>query len=672
MHPPTTKHTAATGAAPPTQTQDALATFEEVFPHKDKILAESDRWKSWGTFLFESVKVKDKGAVLYRRLERAREQLERIVRHAYPNVKVFVFGSGVVHQIWDGESDIDFTCIDCEAWGSAKWPPDERIAVLKCTTTLGLVVRAANIFAITGARVPILKYSRRGEPTNIAAEGKEEQQLRTVCVTVAPVSGGHRGQHGGKKSINTDAVEAAAKASLARTPPRAITWSADNTVMSLEMESIADMVDATIVLRQTRFLADGVLSRTRTASASSVPDVRCVDFDLSFRSFGLRNSYLLQRYMSAHVCVRPGALFLKAWSKGVGLNDSSSGWLCTYAINVLWLHFLMKRDIVPFVPPLSVPREPSRLPTCPSYSPLDLSPDQCTQLGRLIVDFFFYYAKEFDWENEVVTINRAEVTPKSKLGWGEGGGQATGVRKFNYVMCIEDPYEENFNLGRFMTRQKLQFAQLTFVETALTLLNEEPNSDVLRAGGAAWRRKGRRQNIPGTTTARTPPPKPQLSAPAPAAEMVPATTTAATTQQQNDQLQLAKKILSDAIPDETISLDIRRAVTALRQGGIDDPALLTPNGFKKLLPAIGFWVMDGRVFYNNKHTETMIKEREARVTTTTPAAAAAVAAQPAPATSPMNSATAVGGAGHGVPPHAIPLAVGTTPQVFLRRFLRRK
>ena len=73
---------------------------------------------------------------------------------------MFVFGSCVVHQIWDGESDIDFTCIDCGAWANNRWPPDEQDAVLKCSETLGLLAKASNINAITLARVPILKYSR--------------------------------------------------------------------------------------------------------------------------------------------------------------------------------------------------------------------------------------------------------------------------------------------------------------------------------------------------------------------------------------------------------------------------------------------------------------------------------------------------------------------------------
>ena len=127
-----------------------------------------------------------------------------------------------------------------------------------------------------------------------------------------------------------------------------ITWNPNGEEMRLLCPTSHDAVHAFISLKTRSHVGPASMVSTRLGA---LPDVLCVDFDLSFRAFGLRNSYLLQKYMSAHPCVRPGAQVLKDWSKATGLNNSSEGWLCTYAMNVMWLHFLMHKRIHPFVLP---------------------------------------------------------------------------------------------------------------------------------------------------------------------------------------------------------------------------------------------------------------------------------------------------------------------------------
>jgi hypothetical protein len=254
----------------------------------------------------------------------------------------------------------------------------------------------------------------------------------------------------------------------------------------------------------------------------------------------------------------------------------------------MWLHFLVQKGIVPFVPPDSISNDPGQFPSCPTYSPLELGEAECTQLGTLIMEFFMYFASEFKWEENVVTINRMETTPKAALQWGPSQPRNN---QFHYLMAIEDPYEVNFNLGRNMSRDRYTFARRKFEETLVALTQEDPNESELFCSATA--KKERVQSAAIT------------------------------------------KILKEAIPSEELSLDIRQVVAALRERmPVADESLLTPVKLRKVLPGLGFWLMEGRVFHNNKVVRDMAKKRSERKTdeiiseTPSPAAVVGLVAVP--------------------------------------------
>jgi len=349
--------------------------FVAICERKALVLLDTTRWLQWGSLMRSLANHKDKGPAYFQRIANARMQLEKVVQQSYPMASVYVFGSSVVHQVWDGEADIDFTCIDTVAWGKNKWPPDERIAVLKCGATLGLLAKTSNVNAITLARVPILKYSG---VVSEAVYPQNESEHRTQCTVVIalkkPVFTGEPLQQ------SMRLVEREVRAIFGVGSPEAIqqlTWPAPTgEEIRVECATCHDAVQVFVTLKTRARLGPAPLVSVKLASQSLLPECLGVDFDLSFRAFGLRNSYLLQRYMTAHPCVRPGAQLLKSWSKANGLNNSSAGWLCTYAFNVMWLHFLIHKKIVPFVVPDDIPTNPAEMPTMPSYSPIVMS-DAC-------------------------------------------------------------------------------------------------------------------------------------------------------------------------------------------------------------------------------------------------------------------------------------------------------
>eukprot|EP00760_Papus_ankaliazontas_P022007 PhM_4_TR18784/c1_g2_i2/m.21560 len=78
-------------------------------------------------------------------------------------------------------------------------------------------------------------------------------------------------------------------------------------------------------------------------------------------------------------------------------------------------------------------------------------------------DFLDFYNKELDYAENVVSLSRPGLTTKASLQWTQaveeqaralagGGGGAAGANTSSwYRLAVEDPFEVNLNLGRFVT-----------------------------------------------------------------------------------------------------------------------------------------------------------------------------------------------------------------------------
>lgn len=206
------------------------------------------------------------------------------------------------------------------------------------------------------------------------------------------------------------------------------------------------------------------------------PEIFAIDFDLSCRYHGIRNSWLLRRYLEQDEVFRMGNVFLKKWSKACGLNNSRVGFLTSYAISVLWVYFLLRRSAVTFVTPEDVPLLPdpdqqSEIPYVPLWPTLEdaVAEDERTaRLGTLLRDFFYFYGEEFDWATEVVSIRQpcptaADVRTKADLGWLADNAESLLLRERCYhIFSIEDVYEDDLDLGRHLTPDKAAWSRLQF------------------------------------------------------------------------------------------------------------------------------------------------------------------------------------------------------------------
>lgn len=497
----------------------------EVWQAAKQRTGEKGLFESCGRRVLEEGRLKDPGPERMEVAHRAREQLEAVVRQWHPTAKVYIFGSSVTFGIWDGMGDIDFTVVDEAQLAAGTWPPPERNAVRSITELLRRAgFSYVNLEPISHARVPIIKHHAshplRMEPSavrklilaesssvdekgeNPSSSGTSEERGNEVALQQSFQSALDRRLEAEdiiarsvRYVLNAPAtwedrilLEASIREAVGPSALQQIWWNRSREVLHLTLDSTTNAIRA--ATSPLAVSTPTLRARIQPLHEDCRPELYNIDFDLSFRVFGIRNSQLLRRYFMQHPCARPGAMILKEWSKRCGVNNSVNGFLTSYAVAILWLYFLLQKKVVQFVDPVKdIPASLEGCPQNPLYVPM-VDPSwtekeyeqHARQAGDLLVEFFYFYAIEFDWENYVVSLNRQGVTTKRELGWIEEGdfqslsgisdGPGGQLRRHHvrYNFCIEDPYEENLNLGRHMGLTKTLRVQSEFFRGLLSLL----------------------------------------------------------------------------------------------------------------------------------------------------------------------------------------------------------
>ncbi|ETV95406.1 hypothetical protein, variant [Aphanomyces invadans] len=195
------------------------------------------------------------------------------------------------------------------------------------------------------------------------------------------------------------------------------------------------------------------------------------------------NTQLLKRYGELDPRVRPLVFAVKHWAKQRSLNDASNGTLSSYAWIMLVLFFLQARGILPCLSPLdevsdtastvassddmstlssptnstssnhaSTALSSSTQPITPSSEQqprahLGVLSAEKDSVGSLLVAFFQFYAYEFDYRHNVVSLRCGHALPKLAK-WGLGLG--------TWRFSIEDPFDLHHDVGRVIFHPKGQ------------------------------------------------------------------------------------------------------------------------------------------------------------------------------------------------------------------------
>lgn len=194
------------------------------------------------------------------------------------------------------------------------------------------------------------------------------------------------------------------------------------------------------------------------------------------RRNGVRNSYLLRGYFQQRPDARWLAIALKQWSKKVGINGLPAGFLTSYSFNILVAYYLLRRKMVEFVPVEIT--DVSRVPLVAGGIPIE-QPKAPADFGYLIDDFFNFYNAEFQYDKEVISLSRPGITLRTDLNWTLEQEDFLKMRsaegeKIAYRLCIEDPYEENLNLGRNVTSFKMDLFKQSMIRAQMTAMEFLP------------------------------------------------------------------------------------------------------------------------------------------------------------------------------------------------------
>jgi hypothetical protein len=450
---------------------ELISMAELIRPrHQELATLHTEKWSAVGGRIFQVASGRDAGPARLKQACDARAQLELVARRWRSTAEVYVFGSSVAMGLWDGLSDIDCTVIDVEAFDANEWPPNEKAAVRSLATLFrNIGFSFQNLEPIEHARVPIIKHNATVPAVRVLGKDYERLLSRSIrCLFDQPQAA----------QTQRVAFEDAVAASVG-TAPETVWWDPGYRTCGM---TLRDNTTAVATLLHIATSAPGVSAAPLHNEFR--PDVFHVDFDLSFRTFGIRNSHLLHAFLCAHPCGRPGALVLKDWSKISGVNNSINGFLTSYAVNIMWIYFLVRKGHVPYVAPQSIPqslaksgqsKDPQYLPLIPQHIVSDAAARDAlhAQMGRLLYEFFAFYCFEFDWDSHVVSLNREHVTTKAELGWTDGDEVRLAKRNTRYLMCIEDPYEENLNLGRHLGEVRARKVKAELLRGLVTMVRDD-------------------------------------------------------------------------------------------------------------------------------------------------------------------------------------------------------
>ncbi|KAJ7855038.1 hypothetical protein B0H14DRAFT_2755747 [Mycena olivaceomarginata] len=197
--------------------------------------------------------------------------------------------------------------------------------------------------------------------------------------------------------------------------------------------------------------------------------------DIGFENrLALENTRLLMCYaMIDPTRVRTLVLFLKVWSKRRKINSPYKGTLSSYGYVLLVIYFLVHVKNPPVLPNLQqmpplrpITKEDTHLAGYNTWFFDDIEllrtrwhSENTESVAELLIDFFRYYARDFSYNTGVASI-RAGILKKSTKGWK--------MMERNRL-CIEDPFELDFNVGRCVTKDGIYTIRGEFMRASRIL-----------------------------------------------------------------------------------------------------------------------------------------------------------------------------------------------------------
>ncbi|XP_015704097.1 poly(A) RNA polymerase GLD2 isoform X2 [Coturnix japonica] len=251
-----------------------------------------------------------------------------------------------------------------------------------------------------------------------------------------------------------------------------------------EARHILSLVHKLFSTKLSRYIERPQLIRAKVPIVKFRDKVSCVEFDLNVNNIvGIRNTFLLRTYAYVEKRVRPLVLVVKKWASFHDINDASRGTLSSYSLVLMVLHYLQTLP-EPILPSLQKNYPESFDPTmqlnlvhqAPCTIPPYLSKNE-SSLGELLIGFFKYYATEFDWNHQIISVREAKAIPRpDDAEWR------------NKYICVEEPFDRTNTARAVHEKQKFDIIKEEFLKSWQILKDKKDLSFVLPLKATIQRR----------------------------------------------------------------------------------------------------------------------------------------------------------------------------------------
>ncbi|KAI1463602.1 uncharacterized protein F4812DRAFT_235309 [Daldinia caldariorum] len=200
-------------------------------------------------------------------------------------------------------------------------------------------------------------------------------------------------------------------------------------------------------------LAKHGMERVVCVSSAKVPIVKIWDPELELscdmnvnNTLALENTRMIKTYVQIDDRVRPLAMIVKYWTRRRIVNDAAfGGTLSSYTWICMIIAFLQLRQ-PPVLPALHQRANQTLSGKDGEIASFSDDVDKLrgfgsknkSSLGELLFQFFRFYAHEFDYSTDVLSVRLGKIITKKEKKWHFA---------LNNQLCVEEPFNINRNLG---------------------------------------------------------------------------------------------------------------------------------------------------------------------------------------------------------------------------------